>query len=387
MRLIFFVDNRGWAFDHIAKNLCVILKDFDPRILYTEDFKNTFDFIDYIEKDVTKGAHLHFFWRGYLFDSLKSLVYMGKRGRSALEKINQSVVTTHIPDCLFSTNEELDSGYGRVLKYANGYFVTSEKLFNHYSNVWPSKKPFGKIYDAALLGKKEPVRKNENLHKLKVVWIGNSKWGEHLGHKDYKGFHSVVLPAFERLRNLGENVELTVYDKSIKTASRQEIIDSLESSDLLLIASEEEGTPLPLIEAMSNGCAVVTTDVGIVSEVLPDVQKPFIVNRSPDDFYKSISSLIKDNDLLLSCKKENLAAYNNIWGDAKEIREGWVRFIHTSSFNNNIGDKQEVVDSIASVSWVKKKIFILILMLGGSKIKDYVKKSRFLSYLFFSLKN
>ncbi|MDF1638700.1 glycosyltransferase [Alcanivorax jadensis] len=387
MQLIFFVDNRGWAFDHIAQNLCVILKGFNPRIVYTEDFRNTFDFIGYLEKNVTKETHLHFFWRGYLFDSLKFLIYLGKAGGCALGKINQCVVTTHIPDCLYSTHEELRSGYGRVLDYVNGYFVTSEKLLNHYRDVWPGKKPYGKIYDVALVGKKGPVKEKARAPKLKAVWIGNSKWGEHLGYKDYKGFHSVILPVFERLRNSGENVELTVYDKSIKAASHQEIIGSLENSDLLVIASEEEGTPLPLVEAMSNGCAVVTTDVGIVSEVLPDVQKPFVLKRSSDDFYKAVMALAKDNDLLLSCKNANVEAYNNIWGDGKEIKEQWAGFIQKSSSNNNVSQKNDVVASIASTSWVKKKLFILALMLSGSRIKEYAKKFRFLSYLFFSFKS
>lgn len=36
----------------------------------------------------------------------------------------------------------------------------------------------------------------------KLVWIGNSKWGEYLGYKDYKGLNKIVLPALDKLKNL-----------------------------------------------------------------------------------------------------------------------------------------------------------------------------------------
>ena len=42
------------------------------------------------------------------------------------------------------------------------------------------------------------------------------------------------------------------------------------AADVYLCASgDQEGTPLPVVEAMAAGCAVITTDVGVAREIFP----------------------------------------------------------------------------------------------------------------------
>ena len=59
------------------------------------------------------------------------------------------------------------------------------------------------------------------------------------------------------------------YKKSLEEKNRQDNMPSFYNSiDILVITSKSEGTPMPLLEAMSCGKVVLSTDVGIASMVL-----------------------------------------------------------------------------------------------------------------------
>lgn len=60
--------------------------------------------------------------------------------------------------------------------------------------------------------------------------------------------------------------------------------------DYYLCTSESEGGPLPVMESMSSCVTVITTDVGIVSELIVDGKTGFILNDGciEDDFVKAI---------------------------------------------------------------------------------------------------
>src|SRR5690606_18569397 len=97
-----------------------------------------------------------------------------------------------------------------------------------------------------------------------IIWSGNSQWGEYAGHTDYKGLRSVIDPALSRLRSDKViDFEFICLDSAIKKVSNKDVLREMRRADILLISSKKEGTPLTLIEAMANSCAVITTDVGI----------------------------------------------------------------------------------------------------------------------------
>jgi len=62
--------------------------------------------------------------------------------------------------------------------------------------------------------------------------------------------------------------DLGVADKIIFTGFRTDIADLLATSDIFALSSLWEGMPIALLEAMAAGCAVVSTDVGGVAEVV-----------------------------------------------------------------------------------------------------------------------
>jgi len=69
------------------------------------------------------------------------------------------------------------------------------------------------------------------------------------------------------------------------------------ATDVFLLTSRNEGTPVALIEAMASGCAVVSTDVGGVRDVIVDEK---VGSVSPfgdvDSLAAHVSDLLRDRD-------------------------------------------------------------------------------------------
>ena len=69
--------------------------------------------------------------------------------------------------------------------------------------------------------------------------------------------------------------------------------DFFSSLDVYLCTSTVEGGPYPLMEAMSSGCIVVSTPVGIVPEIVRHGENGFILDSSvfPSEFRKILATL------------------------------------------------------------------------------------------------
>ena len=74
----------------------------------------------------------------------------------------------------------------------------------------------------------------------------------------------------------------------------------LSFSNLVLLTSENEGTPLALIQAQMAGIPVLATDVGSASEVMINGQSGFCLKYSAKDFADKIELLAKNADMRIS---------------------------------------------------------------------------------------
>ncbi|MCV5761658.1 glycosyltransferase, partial [Escherichia coli] len=83
-------------------------------------------------------------------------------------------------------------------------------------------------------------------------------------------------------------------------------------------------TPLPLLEAMANSCAIVSTDVGIANEVLPEKQRQYIVSRDAEAFYDSLRNLLDDQRGLKELQRMNYLAYRQQFVDDGLIADKWA---------------------------------------------------------------
>lgn len=78
---------------------------------------------------------------------------------------------------------------------------------------------------------------------------------------------------------------------------QSEIEKILSFSDLVLLTSENEGTPVALIQAQMAGVPVLTTDVGSASEVMINEKSGFCLKYSVKDFADKIELIASNFDM------------------------------------------------------------------------------------------
>ena len=323
-KLAFVVDIKGWAFDIIASHVSEQLsQEYLIKIYYWENYPSTNSLISSILED--KIEHVHFFFR----EHLKVILDTSNGKDKKIIAFNRLVVTTHIPDYLYNTEVELFERKN-LFDFINGYFVINTDLNNVYKQAEIIEKPLSVIFDWPI---SKPIPKSVNTvnsrkQQINIMWAGNSSWGEHAQHVDYKGYNTVILPAIRRLKSEGLPIKFVVFDSAVKRFPREDVLLALSKNDILLIASEAEGTPLTLIEAMAAGVAVVTTPVGIAPEILDEEYFDYtIVERSADAFYKSIKSLINNREKLSEIQNSNLELFHTFFSENGLLKEKWLSFI------------------------------------------------------------
>lgn len=386
MKILFVVDSPNWAFDNIAKNIMLSIRDnVETDIVYTCNFKSYSDFITYLNENGYKFDIIHFFWRDYLMELLEFSI---QKKDKVIELFVSKKITTHIPDHLYLDNHiEAEKRYS-ILNFVDGYFTTSSKIFKEYSNNRFIQSPLGVIFDNPNIKKISNIE-NKNDRFTKIVWIGNSKWGEHLNYIDYKGLNKIVKPAISVLRKKYKNINFKEFDKAKIHTDHNIILRSLSDADILLISSVAEGTPLPLIEAMANKCAIITTDVGIAPEVLPASQEEFIVERNSECFVKAIEKLIENPTLLEKIKIDNFNEYENKFGRSSNIGNQWVDFFNIvvnkkrEELKRNFCGELPVESSIDRI--VKKSLSLSLEMAKKLGVAESIKNNQKLSNIYYNL--
>lgn len=78
---------------------------------------------------------------------------------------------------------------------------------------------------------------------------------------------------------------------------REDVETVLAASDLVLLTSDNEGTPLSLIQAGMANLPVVTTNVGSISEIVLDKETGFLTDFTTEEIASSIVKLISTPSL------------------------------------------------------------------------------------------
>lgn len=80
-----------------------------------------------------------------------------------------------------------------------------------------------------------------------------------------------------------------------------------KKADVLVLPSYHEGLPLVIMEALGAGCAIISTRVGAIPEILGDENALWASIGSSHELAKQISRLLTDKALLSHMKNENYA--------------------------------------------------------------------------------
>ena len=314
-------DRDGWAFCNIANEIKKNLSnEFDITIFPVSVFKdNPVQLILLADQfDL-----VHCLWRGQLsgFDNEYVRGYILNMGytfeefkEKFLDKVN---VTTSVYDHKFLDDKSIDITKA-FAKYAKNYTVSSTILKDIYDKLDIDKKPMAVISDGVDLQKFRPENlerfKIENLknRKLKIGWVGNSKFTDSEGDNDLKGVRKIIKPALEELIKEGYPIEIKFADRNEGYIPHDKMPDYYNSIDLYVCASKNEGTPNPVLESMATGVPIISTDVGIVRDAFGEKQKDFILKERTKEALKAkLQYLLENLNIVEELSKENLNQIQN----------------------------------------------------------------------------
>ncbi|MDO1559003.1 glycosyltransferase [Brevundimonas sp. 2R-24] len=323
-KLLLIPDTDNWAFANISRQIEKHLSDrYDITVVASSALDN-FAQIPLM----ARGMDLvHIFWRPSIPQLMSDYACAYGRGvgfsrdEDYLGLLMGTRVTTAVYDHLFLDGPE--DRYGRLLtEFVDGYYTSSNKLDRIYRDRYAAAPPMDVIpdgVDTTIFGPRNVQRLSETDGRpLRVGWVGNSKWAAE--EEDFKGLHTIILPALEKLKGEGVEIETHFADRQTGFIPHSEMPRYYAEIDILLCASKIEGTPNPVLEAMACGVPVVSTDVGIVPDALGPMQHDFILpERSVGAMADALRRLDRDRSLLPRLSAENLEQVR-AWDWAERVK-------------------------------------------------------------------
>lgn len=328
-RIALVSDVRNWAFHNIAVSIQKYLGDsYDFEIFFLNEY---FPDLSTVAKDLFTASYdlIHFMTRQgvpLLFNHLL------RKKDGVTDEILTGFINTPFTFSLYShcqlSPTDLDHLRLDFNYLAKGYTVSSVRLYNVYNGLNNITPPTMVIEDGVDLSLFYPV----NLDRLKetnrstvIGWAGNSKWGFHVDGLDHKGLHSLIKPAINSLQREGLAVSGCFSDSNEGYTPHHEMVNYFNRLDIYVCASDMEGTPNPVLEAMACGLPIVSTDVGIIPELFGPLQQEFIVQeRSVSAIRGKLRLLVTDPDLRQALSKENLERISE-WTRQAESQK-WQQF-------------------------------------------------------------
>lgn len=330
-------DSPNWVFARIAERLREHLGNrYEVVIIFTGELPRREELVPLLFDQDREFDMIHFFWRNSLSDLFHPKTWarlMVTRDGDALARLAPRIAstrkTTWICDHLF-LDDTLPSLWNRqCLLYAVSYGVSSRILKRIYESVTPDKTihELQDGVDIAAFGGGAVGHRPADDNGVVIGWAGNSEWGAR--DEDHKGLNTIVKPAIARLQAANLPVRYRFCDRAQGWTPFSQMPRYYQSIDIFTCASNSEGTPNTVLEAMASGLPIVTTRVGVVEEVFGPLQRRLIVDsRSVASFERRLRMLVEDEALRASVRAENLDQIRS-W-DWKERVSAWGRFIETS---------------------------------------------------------
>jgi glycosyltransferase involved in cell wall biosynthesis len=118
---------------------------------------------------------------------------------------------------------------------------------------------------------------------------------------------------------------------------REDIEVVLAAADFVILTSDNEGTPLSLIQAGMVGIPVVATNVGSTNEIVVDEQTGFLTELSVEQLAQAIGKLASDSDLrakMGAAGKEYTLGRYSVGRLVKDHQNLYCRLLSSKSFRS-----------------------------------------------------
>ena len=292
MNVLFVVDSKNSALYTAA---CARTKVGGGSVIAASEFSSAKTLLNFLLR--VKPDTIIFSWRQALLECSFSL-----QNQNLLRKIHESsVIGVLIPD-----HQGLDSKHWlkelTTLALCDFYMVTNTILFKSYTQLIPEFPPVSILHDLPNRELMEQVRRNSpklNENALRVIWIGNSKWGERQGFLDHKGFQEVIQQLIKLVDECENHISFEIIDSSVRRIPHKKVLERIRQADVLIQSSSSEGTGLPILEALGLETDVMTTDVGVANEIFFQDHKEKLIDRDPRAILVKLKTYSKPNPSVL----------------------------------------------------------------------------------------
>lgn len=219
-----------------------------------------------------------------------------------------------------SHNHELrpESNHAKKFPQFKGMIATSQKLYNSIKeyNV-NSFCAQGGVHEDIFL----PNVRNES--KFVIGWVGQAG-----GPVDIKGYKTYLEPLMAALSEY-KDIEFKVLSNTYKKAQPySKMPDFYKDIDVQLCTSKAEGAPNPMFEAASSAKALISTDVGAISECIQEGVNGYLVKFDEDVVLRlkeKILCLYRDRSLCLQMGQEGRKIIEKDWTWKKRVKN-WIPF-------------------------------------------------------------
>jgi glycosyltransferase involved in cell wall biosynthesis len=293
---LFVVDKKESPLWRAASSRC---ESSNAAIVAATDFVSAYSLAKYIES--VKPSVVIVSWRT-AFEQLVSR----KRSKRLLLQLDLSMYLL-IPDFVGIHNPtELEQS---LIYSADGFIVTSNLLREAYLENYQTES-IDVLHDLPNLQQISLIQQAKmKTESNKVIWVGNSKWGERLGFEDHKGLKKLAVPVFKILSGLDKEIEVKIIDSAYAWISNLKVLEEIHGAACLLVTSDSEGTGLPILEAAAIGTPVVSVNVGIAPEILTGELENQIVYRNPELIAERIFQTIRNRESLSQLIRSNWEEY------------------------------------------------------------------------------
>lgn len=159
----------------------------------------------------------------------------------------------------------------------------------------------------------------------KVLWCGSEY------HRETKNYDALLLPLKERLEAGGIACDFRLTDPyGDGVLSQQEMADWYNSGSVYVCASNTEGTPNTALEAAACGCAIVTTSVGNMPELIQHGVSGFFCGPTLDSLERSIRLALIHRERWSAAMLEDIAGWD--WKERAETFYALFRGLHDGTY-------------------------------------------------------
>jgi teichuronic acid biosynthesis glycosyltransferase TuaC len=227
--------------------------------------------------------------------------YYGLSAYIALLQKHMPVVATFLGSDLLSddASDDRDENIGKsAAKRADAVIVMTEEMKRASGREDAHVIPFGVSLSRLPLIDQAEARKQLGLplHKKLILFPWNPA-------RLVKRF-DIVEKAMHSIKGMFPQSELVVvYDKPHAT-----IATYFNACDVCVLASDHEGSPVAIREALACNLPVVSVDVGDVGELIEGLENCYLVDRNPADIAEKVAMVLKSG---MRCRgRERMQAYD-----------------------------------------------------------------------------